>query len=134
MNAVGLAGLAAGVQFVLDERVEKIRTKEMELTRRFIAGTSEISNLKLYGSCDEKKQTSTISFTLDNMSESDAGLILDEEYGILCRVGLHCAPSAHKTIGTFPNGTIRFGMGYFNTEDEVDYALEALAKMVNSNG
>jgi cysteine desulfurase family protein len=134
MNTVGLAGLAAGVRFVLDESVEKIRNKEIELTRRFLSGASEISNLKLFGGCDEKKQTSTISFTLNNISQSEAGLILDEEYGILCRVGLHCAPSAHKTIGTFPNGTIRFGLGYFNTQEEVDFALEALRKMVNRNG
>ncbi len=134
MNTVGVAGLAAGVQFVLDETVEKIRKKEKKLTKRFIEDASGISNLRLYGGCDEKRQTSTISFTMKNISQSEAGLILDEEYGILCRVGLHCAPSAHKTIGMFPNGTIRFGMGYFNTQAEVDFALDALRKMVNRNG
>lgn len=131
LNTVGLAGLSAGVQFVLDETVEKIREKEMRLTKRFIKGTCEILNLSLYGGCDENRQTSTISFTLKDISPSQIGLTLDEKYGILCRVGLHCAPLAHKTIGTFPDGTIRFGMGYFNTEKEVDFALEALEKMVS---
>ena len=116
---------------VLDETVEKIRDKEMMLTRRFIEGAREIPGLTLYGGCDEKKQTSTVSFTLDGISQSEAGLILDEQYDILCRVGLHCAPSAHKTIGTFPDGTVRFGMGYINTPDEIDFALEALRKMVS---
>jgi cysteine desulfurase family protein len=133
LNAVGLAGLGAGVRFVLDETVEKIRKKEMKLTRRFLKGATEISDAKLYGGFDEKRQTSTISFNINNISQSEAGLTLDEEHGILCRVGLHCAPSAHKTIGTFPEGTIRFGMGYFNSEVEVDFAIEALGEMVNEN-
>lgn len=134
LNTVGLAGLGAGVRFVLDETVETIRTKEIALIKKFLEGANEISDVRLYGGCDETMQTSTISFDLQNISQSEAGLILDEEYGIMCRVGLHCAPSAHKTMGTFPDGTIRFGMGYFNTEDEVDFSLEALMKMVKRNG
>lgn len=132
MNTVGLAGLAAGVRFVLDETVEKIRKKEMELTRKFLEGASEISNLTLYGGCDEKTQTSTVSFNIKDISPSKVGLILDEEYDISCRVGLHCAPSAHKTIGTFPDGTVRFGFGYFNTLTEIDHALQALREMVKA--
>jgi cysteine desulfurase family protein len=133
LNTVGLAGLAAGVQFVLDETVRRIRKKEMELTRQFIKDASNISALKLYGGCDEERQTATVSFTVSNISPSEVGLVLDERHGILCRVGLHCAPSAHRTIGTYPNGTIRFGMGYFNNKSEVELALEALAEMVNKN-
>jgi cysteine desulfurase family protein len=130
LNTVGLAGLAVGVHFVLEETVEKIRDKEMELTRRFIDGARELPGLTLYGGLNEKRQTSTISFVLSNVSPSETGLILDEKYDVLCRVGLHCAPMAHRTIGTFPNGTVRFGMGYFNTSAEVDLALEALKDMV----
>ena len=106
----------------------------MRLTKKFIEGAGEIPNLSLYGGCDENGQTSTISFTLKDMSPSQIGLIMDEKYGILCRVGLHCAPLAHKTIGTFPDGTVRFGMGYFNTQEEVDFAIESLKKMVSENG
>ena len=133
MNTVGLAGLTAGVEFVLSETVEKIHEKEMRLSKRFIEGATGIPDLGLYGCCDERRQTSTFSFNINGMSQSEAGFILDEEYGIMCRVGLHCAPTAHKTIGTFPDGTIRFGMGYFITEAEVEFALEALRRMVNRN-
>lgn len=132
MNTVGLAGLSAGIKFVLNETVEKIHKKEMKLTKKFIEGANEIDGITLYGSMDSKKQTSTISFNLKGISPSEAGFILDEEYDIMCRVGLHCAPSAHKTIGTFPNGTIRFGIGYFIREKDVDFTIEALKKMVNT--
>jgi cysteine desulfurase family protein len=134
LNTVGLAGLAAGVRFILDKTVEKIRKKDMQLAGRFIQGADEISGCTLNGPKDVQKQTSTISFTLDKYAPSEVGLTLDEKYGILCRVGLHCAPLAHRTMGTFPEGTVRFGMGYFNTEREVDFALEALQKMVSENG
>lgn len=134
MNTVGLAGLAAGVRFVLNESVEKIQEKEMRLTKRVIENALGIQGLKLFGGHDATKQTPTLSFTLEGISPSEAGLILDEEFEIMCRVGLHCAPSAHKTIGTFPDGTIRFAMGYFNTEAEVDFALGVINKMVSRNG
>jgi len=130
LNAVGLAGLAAGAGFVLDTGVEVIREKETALTRRFIRGARGIDGIVVYGGQDEKRQTSTISFNVEGVSQSDVGLRLDEQHGVMCRVGLHCAPSAHRTIGTFPGGTVRFGMGFFNTGAEVDAALEALAGMV----
>jgi cysteine desulfurase family protein len=130
MNTVGLAGLAAGVEFVLNETVEKIRKKEMVLTKRFIKEVSEIPGCTLYGPRDEQKQTSTISFNMEGYSPSEMGLMLEEEHSIMCRVGLHCAPAAHRTMGTFPGGTVRLGFGYFNSKEEVDTSLEALGEMV----
>ena len=65
------------------------------------------------------------------MDPSEVGLRLDEEFGILCRVGLHCAPAAHKTLGTFPTGTVRFSLGAFNTAEEVDRALEAVERLAH---
>jgi cysteine desulfurase family protein len=130
MNTVGLAGLATGVEYVLNETVEKIRKKDMQLAGRFIKGAYEIPGCTLYGPKDEQKRTASISFTLEKISPSEAGLMLDERYAIMCRVGLHCAPAAHKTLGTFPEGTVRFGFGYFNTKEEVDISLEALEGMV----
>jgi len=81
----------------------------------------------VYGGLDAELQTATVSFNVADQFPSDVGLRLDEEFGIMCRVGLHCAPAAHRTIGTFPSGTVRFGMSYFNTAEEVDQALEAVA-------
>jgi len=125
-NAVGLAGLATGVRWVLDQGIEAIRAREVNLTQRLIDGLVAIPGVTVYGTQDARQQTAAISFTVEGVSPSEMGLRLDEEYGIMCRVGLHCAPAAHKTIGTFPVGTVRFGLGAMNTLDEVDATLAAV--------
>ena len=128
-NAVGLAGLEAGIRWVLEQGVEAIRTHEVTLTRRLIDGLAAIPKATVHGGLDGDRQTATVSFNIDGMAPSEVGLRLDEEFGILCRVGLHCAPAAHKTMGTFPDGTVRFGLGAFNTAGEVDSALEAVTQL-----
>jgi len=80
------------------------------------------------------QQAAPVSFTLRGISPSDAALRLDEEHGVLCRVGLHCAPAAHRTIGTFPAGTIRFAPGSFTTEGEIDAAIAAVAALLRGAG
>jgi cysteine desulfurase family protein len=134
LNAVGLAGLAAAVGYILDRTVGSVREKEMSLVRRLLDGLEGMEGVRLYGGREPQKQTATISINLEGQVPSDVGLMLDERYDILCRVGLHCAPQAHKTIGTFPNGSVRFGMGWFNTTDEVDRACEALGEVVSKDG
>ena len=128
-NVVGLAGLEAGIRWVLGQGVEAIRAHEVTLTRRLIDGLTAIPKATVYGGLDNNRQTAVVSFNIDGMAPSKVGLRLDEEYEILCRVGLHCAPAAHKTMGTFPDGTVRFGLGAFNTADEVDSALEAINQL-----
>jgi cysteine desulfurase family protein len=129
-NTVGLAGLLAGVRWVLGEGVETIRLHEIELARFLIDGLSEIPEVVIYGGLDAACQTATISFNVDGFEPSEVGLRLDDEHGIMCRVGLHCAPAAHKTLGSFPRGTIRFGLSAFNTIEEVETGLEAIAKII----
>jgi cysteine desulfurase/selenocysteine lyase len=128
-NTVGLAGLGAGVRFVLEQGVEKIRRHEEALTAQLIEGLQAVPGVTVYGGCDAARQMATISFDVAGLEPSEVGLRLDEEYGIMCRVGLHCAPSAHKTIGTFPTGTVRFGLSYFNTEEEIEVAVQAVREM-----
>jgi len=128
-NTVGLAGLLAGLDFVLKEGVERIRGHEIGLTDRLLRGLLETPGVTVYGPRDGRKQTATVSFNLRSMAPSEAGLRLDEEFGILCRVGLHCSPSSHRTLGTFPEGTIRFGLSYFTRPEEVDRALEAVGEL-----
>ena len=130
-NAVGLAGLAAGVRWVLEQGIEAIRAHEMALTQRLIDGLRSIPGVTVYGTLDAARQTATVSFNIAGMEPSEVGLRLDEEFGIMCRVGLHCAPAAHRTIGTFPTGTVRFGLGRFNTTEEVNRALEAVERLAN---
>jgi selenocysteine lyase/cysteine desulfurase len=128
-NTVGLAGLSAGLDFVMREGVEKIREHEQRLVGKLLAGLLEILGVTVYGPKDARKQLGTVSFTVRGLSPSEAGLILDEEEGILCRVGLHCSPSSHRTLGTFPQGTIRFGLGYFNTAEEVELVVAAVERL-----
>ncbi|MFH1928091.1 MAG: aminotransferase class V-fold PLP-dependent enzyme [Chloroflexota bacterium] len=131
-NAVGLAGLAASVRWVLERGVKAIRAHEMALTRQLLDGLREIPGVTVYGGLDPTRQTATVSFNIAGMEPSEVGLRLDEEHGIMCRVGLHCAPAAHKTIGTFPWGTMRFGLGAFNTLEEVDAAISAVSSLAGA--
>ena len=128
-NAVGIAGLLAGLDFVLREGVEKIRVHEIRLTQKLLQGLLAIPGVVLYGPRDARKQLSTVSFNIQGIEPSEVGLKLDEEFGILCRVGLHCSPASHRTIGTFPQGTVRFGLSYLNREEEVEEALQAVGRI-----
>lgn len=126
LNLVGIAGLGAGVEYVMREGVDNIRKRESDLTQRLIDGLLDIHGVKVYGCLDADRQIGVVSLNIDGMSPSEVGLRLDDEYQILCRVGLHCAPAVHRTVGTFPDGTVRFGLGTFTTEDEIDAAIEAV--------
>jgi cysteine desulfurase/selenocysteine lyase len=128
-NAVGLAGLAAGVHWVLAQGVQAIRQHEMQLTQWLLDGLQEIRGVTVYGGLDASRQTATVSFNVDNLDGSQVGLRLDDDYGVLCRVGLHCAPAAHRTLGTFPDGCVRFGLGAFNRRVEIDEALTAVREI-----
>lgn len=128
LNTVGLAGLGASVRWILSQGIESIRAHETRLTQQLLEGLKKIPAV-IYGPQSAGQQTATVSFNLKSRQPSDIGLRLDDDFGILCRVGLHCAPAAHKTIGTFPTGTVRFGLSYFNTPAEIDAALLALEKI-----
>ncbi len=130
-NAVGLAGLAAGVRWVLEQGVDAIRQHKVELTRRLLTGLQEIPGVTVYGGLDASRQTATVSFNIDGLEPSDVGQRLDDDYDLMCRVGLHCAPAAHKTLGTFPSGTVRFGLSAFSTLAEVGTALRAVEKIAH---
>jgi cysteine desulfurase family protein len=128
-NTVGLAGLRAGVRWVLECSVKQIRAHEVGMTRRLIDGLRAIDGVTVYGGLDAKRQTATVSFNIGGMAPSEVGLLLDERYSIMCRVGLHCAPAAHRTMGTFPGGTVRFALGAFNTPEEVEEGVEAVREL-----
>jgi cysteine desulfurase/selenocysteine lyase len=126
-NGVGIAGLLAGVQFVLKKGIEPIRQYENGLIEHLIEGLKKIPQIKLYGPENKADRIATLSFNLAQLSPSDVALRLEREFGILCRPGLHCAPAAHRTIGTFPEGTVRFSLSAFNTEVEIDGAIKAIS-------
>ncbi len=134
LNIAGIAGLGAGVNFILSEGVESIREKELELTQRLINGLSSIPKVVVYGGRSAKEQLGIVSFNIEGYSPSEVGYYLDEKFDIMCRVGLHCSPSAHKTIGTFPDGTVRLSLGVFTTEDDIDKVINAVNIIASGKG
>ncbi len=128
-NTIGLAGLAAGVRFVLDDGVGRIREREIGLTRQFLEGAGAILGITVYGPPEADRRTAVVSFNLKGGSPSELAFDLDERFAVLCRPGLHCAPAAHRTIGTFPQGAVRFSFGFYTTADEVRAGLAAMAQL-----
>ena len=131
-NIPGTYGLHASLEYIKKVGIENIHRKEMMLTERFIKGMEEIDERFIVGKRDTENRTAVVSLDFVGM---DNGIIcheLDVNYGISTRPGMHCAPSAHKTLGTFPQGTVRFSFGYFNTEEDVDYALNAIKEVIKA--
>ncbi len=128
-NTIGIAGLGAGIAFIGQTGMDAIRTHEKKLTARLLDGLGSIEGVRIYGPCDPERQTAVVSLTLQGMSSSELALALDEDYGIMARSGLHCAPSAHRTIGTFPEGTLRLSPGYFTTREDIEHTVEAIAAL-----
>jgi selenocysteine lyase/cysteine desulfurase len=131
-NSVGISGLGAGLKYIRDEGLGKIRTREQSLTDRLVEGLSKIPRIVLYISKDRLKQAPVISFNIKGFTPGDVGTILDQTFDIKVRTGLHCAPMMHKTIGTFPLGTIRLSPGYFNTAEDIEITIKAIEKISSS--
>ena len=131
-NGVGIAGLGAGVRFVMEQSIDAIRAHEVELTRALIEGLGNIPGVTVYGPLDPVCRTATVSFTVAGRRVSEIGLQLDEEFSVLCRVGLHCAPAAHRTLGTFPEGTVRFAPGLFTSLDDIRATVAAVERITRS--
>lgn len=129
LNAVGLAGWREGLRWLLGTGLEEIRRREEELTQRLLDGLSALPGIRLYGGLAARDRAAVVSFNLSGRECSQVGELLEERRGILCRVGLHCAPAAHRSIGTFPGGTVRFSPGAFTTRAEIDAALEAVGEL-----
>lgn len=125
-NTPGIAGLAAGLSFIKEIGIENIRCHEEKLTDCFLSQLKEIEEIDVYGPQNISKQAPVVSLNIRNRTSSEVCFLLDNKYNIATRPGLHCAPLAHKTIGTNEHGAVRFSFGYFNTIEEIDMAVNAL--------
>jgi cysteine desulfurase family protein len=130
LNALGLAGLRAGVEFLLEKGVDEIRRLEGEMTLRLMEGLTEIAGITIYGPRKWAKKIGVVSFNLEGFTSSEVASRLNDEYGICVRSGLHCAPLAHRTIGTLENGVVRASLSCMNTVEDVDYLLESLTAII----
>ena len=126
LNVPGIYGLEAALQFLEETGVERIAAHDRLLTERFLEGLRSIPGAALVGPDTVEGRVGVVSVDFLGLDNAEAAERLEREYGILTRCGLHCAPSAHKTLGTFPRGTVRFSLGWFNKENDVDHALGAI--------
>ncbi|MDF2514653.1 MAG: cysteine desulfurase, partial [Herbinix sp.] len=133
MNLPGIMGLHRSLTYLDEVGINQIREKELSLTQRFIDGISQVKGIRVIGKTNSIERGAVVSLQSETMDEATLAYVLDHEYKIRTRVGMHCAPNAHKTLGTFPSGTIRFSFGYENTEEEVDYAIKIIGKLLNKH-
>ena len=134
MNLPGIFGLNSALGWINEVGIENIYNKERILTRLFLEEIGKLDpkgeKIKLVGKKTEEGRTAVVSIQTPGRDVSEVAYLLDKNYGIMTRVGLHCAPSAHQTLGTYPTGTVRFSFGYFNTEEEVLFAVKALEEIL----
>ncbi len=128
-NLPGYYGWEAALQFIEERGVDALRAHEMSLCARFLDGLAELPQVRLYGTRDTARRVGVLSLDFLRRDNAEAAYALETRFGILTRCGLHCAPAAHKVLGTFPRGTVRFSLGWANTEADIDAALAAIREL-----
>ena len=130
LNTVGLAGLEAGVRWLQGRPPGLERQWEMEVAGRLLESLMALPQLEIYGPRDMRLQTGTIAFNIRGVDNGELCQVLDSEFGVMGRTGLHCSPLGHETLGTLPEGCMRFSTGAFTTMEEVEYTLNAVRELV----
>lgn len=134
-NLLSIVGMTAGVRWIQQNGLDRLRTHELTLTRRFLEGLRNLDGVKVYGAADPAQRTAVVSLTLAGVAPKRLASWLAEHHQIASRAGFHCAPLAHETIGTLPgDGTIRFSFGFANTEAEIDRLLACLGEVPRLQG
>lgn len=131
LNVGGIAGLGAAVKYILGETVETIRNKEQSLTDYALNQLQCLDKVTIYGVGSPEKMVGVISFNISTVSAVEIAYIFDEVYEIMVRAGLHCAPTAHRLIGTESTGTVRMSFGYFNQKKDIDLVVSALSEILS---
>ncbi len=126
MNMPGVAGLGAGVDFLINIGIQRVREHELKLCSMLLEEIGRMDGASIIGPPDAALRASLVSFNIEGKDPRELGIALDEEYSIMVRSGTHCAPEAHKEAGTFPLGAVRVSPGYFNTEDDIEQFLGAV--------
>jgi cysteine desulfurase family protein len=128
-NVLGIAGLAAGLQYIQEKGIDCIRTHEVALTERLCRRLDEIGGYTIFGHRNPSQRVGALSIRSESLAATELGGILDQAFDIAIRPGLHCAPYIHRALGTFPEGTVRISPGAFNTEADIDRLAQALAEI-----
>ena len=125
-NLPGILGLRASLQWLQKTGMARIHAHEQRLTAQFLDGVRSIPDIQLFGLPDAEGRTGVVSLRLGATDPAQLAYALDTKYDIMTRVGLHCAPNAHRTLGSFPTGTVRFSFSHLNTEEEIDRGIDAM--------
>ena len=133
LNLPGIIGLNEGLAYIESQGMENIHNHELALTQAFLEGLQSIDGINIVGKQNIPDRTAVVSITIDGMDPANIAYELESTYHIMTRVGLHCAPRAHQTLRTYPEGTVRFSFGYANTHKDVESALSALNTIVKSS-
>ncbi|PKM84565.1 MAG: cysteine desulfurase, partial [Firmicutes bacterium HGW-Firmicutes-11] len=129
LNLPGIIGLSAALDYINEVGIDHIRSTELSLARRFLESLTDRNDVKVIGRTDLTNRCPIVSLDFLNRDNAEISYRLDQEFGIMTRCGLHCAPLAHRSLGTFPSGTVRFSFGHTNTAEEVDRTIEAINKI-----
>ena len=129
LNAHGIAGLSAALDFIKKVTPDVIRQREEELTRRFVSQIKSIPGVKLYGNYEQFPRAPILSLNILDYDSGEIADVLAQDYGIMTRAGAHCAPLMHEALGTEEQGAVRFSFSYFNAEEEIDQAANAIREL-----
>ena len=132
-NLPGIFGLHAALQYLEQTGMDMIREREQALTQRFIERLHGDKRIRIAAESTARR-VAVVSLDFIGADNAEIAFRLDSEYGVMTRCGLHCAPNAHKVLGTFPQGTVRFSFGHFNSEEQVDYTADAVLNILASEG
>ncbi|MCL2405644.1 MAG: aminotransferase class V-fold PLP-dependent enzyme [Defluviitaleaceae bacterium] len=130
INIPGIIGIKKATEYINTVGTKAIYDHEMALTSAFISQVQDINGIKIIGKKDTSGRVAVVSLNFPEKDNANIAAILDNDYGIMTRCGLQCAPSAHKTLGTYPHGTVRFSFGHFNTMGDVEYIVQALKEIM----
>ena len=130
MNLPGIAGLHRALTYLEEYGIENISRQELAICQRFIDGALTLPDTRVVGKLDTQDRAAIVSLDFQKMDNAEVSFLLDNQYGVMTRCGLHCAPRAHKSLGTFPQGTVRFSFSHHNTPEEVDTCIEGLRKIL----
>lgn len=131
LNAHGIAGLSAAIDYINEIGIQTIHEKDTALMQRFYRGVKDLPNVTVYGDFS-KERTAIVSLNIDGYDSGSVSDALSEDYGIATRPGAHCVPRMHRALGTEKQGTVRFSFSWFNTEDEIDTAIRAIAELAQT--
>ena len=131
LNLPGIIGLHAALVYMEETGLETIHRKKMELTRYFLEQVSDFPNIRIVGKKGLEDRVAVVSLDFLKMDNAMAAFELERQYGVMTRVGLHCAPLAHQTLRTWPRGTVRFAFGAKNTKEEIDRCVEGIRSVLS---